>query len=47
MDRLINTIGMAIIFAKYTVFVLLAGLTVATGVNAADPSILLVLENNE
>ncbi|MDF2153256.1 hypothetical protein [Vibrio sp. CAU 1672] len=47
MHKIINTIGMMIIAGKYALFILLAGLTVATGVNAADPALIMGLEGNE
>ena len=47
MSNVINTIGMAIIAGKYALFVLLAGLTVTTGVNAADPVLIMGLEGND
>ncbi|GLO63449.1 hypothetical protein MACH09_39570 [Vibrio sp. MACH09] len=47
MNKVINAIGMAIIIGKYMVFALLAGLTITTGVSAADPALMLVFEGND
>jgi hypothetical protein len=47
MDKLINTIGLAIVAAKYTSVLLLAGLTLSTGVMAAEAFVLLGTESTE
>ncbi|MGD8110584.1 hypothetical protein ACQEXU_08345 [Vibrio sp. TRT 21S02] len=41
MEKIINTIGLAILTAKYTSILLLAGITFSTGAIAAESLILL------
>lgn len=46
MERAINTLGMAIIAGKYTLMLLLAGLTISSG-NVADGLLLAGIESND
>jgi hypothetical protein len=47
MNQVINIIGLAIVASKYTILLLLAGLAIATGMNTADPVLVMGLENND
>jgi hypothetical protein len=47
MSQAINVLGMAIIASKYAAVLLIAGLTVSTGVVAGELMILTGLESNE
>ncbi len=47
MSRMINPISVAVVAGKYALFVVLAGLTLTTGANAAESAMLLGLEGND
>jgi len=46
MSSLISALGISIMFGKYALFVLFAGLTLASGANAADPVFMMALDND-
>ncbi len=47
MNKIINTLGLAIIVSKYAVVILLAGLSITTGAMASDMMTLACLGSNE
>ncbi|WP_164683993.1 hypothetical protein [Vibrio maerlii] len=46
MNNVINIIGLSIIAAKYTMFALLAMITVYTGMTVAEPMLLADISND-
>jgi len=46
MNKLIATLGISVMVAKYALVVIVAGLTFAMGANAADASLVMLLDND-